>query len=101
MAKLKSKYVCQECGYESAGYLGKCPYCGAWGSFVEEIDLKSSNVKNVVSEFLNTEKPKLIKDINIDETVRVKTNIGEFDRVLGGGLVQGSLVLMAGDPGIG
>ena len=101
MAKLKSKYVCQECGYESAGYLGKCPDCGAWGSFVEEIDLKSSNVKNVVSEFLNTEKPKLIKDINIDETVRVKTNIGEFDRVLGGGLVQGSLVLMAGDPGIG
>lgn len=101
MAKVKSKYVCQECGYETAGYLGKCPECGSWGSFVEEFDTKNINLKIPASEFLNNEKPILINDINIDETVRLSTNIEEFDRVLGGGLVQGSLILLAGDPGIG
>ncbi len=101
MAKIKSKYVCQECGYETAGYLGKCPECGSWGSFVEELETKLHDSKNVVSEFLNIEKPVLINEIKIDENVRVSTNISEFDRVLGGGLVQGSLVLLAGDPGIG
>ncbi|MBR1942676.1 DNA repair protein RadA [bacterium] len=101
MVKVKSKFVCQECGYESAGYLGKCPECGSWGSFVEETEIKASNTKTPASEFLNTEKPVLINDIKIDESVRVSTNISEFDRVLGGGLVQGSLVLIAGDPGIG
>ena len=101
MAKIRTKYVCQECGYESAGYLGKCPECGSWASFVEEVDSKSCSVKNNVSEFLNKDKPMLISDIEIDEGVRLSTNISEFDRVLGGGLVQGSLVLLAGDPGIG
>ncbi|MGN0017821.1 MAG: DNA repair protein RadA [Candidatus Gastranaerophilaceae bacterium] len=101
MAKVKSKYVCQECGYETAGYLGKCPECGSWGSFVEEIESKSSSSKNNVSEFLNREKPVLISEISIDESVRISTNIDEFDRVLGGGFVQGSIVLLAGDPGIG
>ena len=101
MAKVKSKYVCQECGYETAGYLGKCPECGSWGSFVEELDMKSLTSKIPASEFLNTEKPVLINEISPDESVRVSTNISEFDRVLGGGLVQGSLILLAGDPGIG
>lgn len=101
MAKVKSKYVCQECGYETAGYLGKCPSCGSWGSFVEEIETKFQDIKISAEEFLNTEKPLPINDIKIDENVRVSTNISEFDRVLGGGLVQGSLILLAGDPGIG
>ena len=101
MAKLKSKWVCQECGYETAGYLGKCPECGSWGTFVEEVqyDLKMPNA--VVNEFVNTEKPELLKDIHIGEKVRISTNISELDRILGGGFVQGSLILLAGDPGIG
>ena len=101
MAKIKSRYVCQECGYETAGYLGKCPECGSWGSFVEEIESKLTISKNNVFEFLNKEKPVLISEISIDENVRISTNIEEFDRVLGGGFVQGSIVLLAGDPGIG
>ena len=101
MAKVKSKYVCQECGYESAGYLGKCPDCGSWGTLVEEVETKSIGAKTAAAEFLNNEKPMLINEISLDESVRVSTNISEFDRVLGGGLVQGSLILLAGDPGIG
>lgn len=101
MAKVKSKYVCQECGYESAGYLGKCPECSSWGSFVEEIEAKSVGSKTPAAEFLNTEKPMKINEITLDKNVRLSTNISEFDRVLGGGFVQGSLTLLAGDPGIG
>ncbi len=93
--------MCQECGYETAGYLGKCPECNSWGSLVEEIEANVQCTKIPAAEFLNTEKPILIDDIKLDENVRVSTNISEFDRVLGGGLVQGSLVLLAGDPGIG
>jgi len=100
MAKVKSKFICQQCGYESAGYLGKCPECSSWSSFVEEVQTSVSAPK-VCAEFLNTKKPALIKDIELDSEVRLSTNISEFDRVLGGGLVQGSLVLLAGDPGIG
>ncbi|MBQ8459433.1 DNA repair protein RadA [bacterium] len=101
MAKVKSKWICQQCGYETAGYLGKCPECGTWGSLVEEVqsDLKPQNISP--QGILNDSKPSLIKDIHIGEEVRVSTNISEFDRILGGGLVQGSLVLIAGDPGIG
>lgn len=102
MAKTKSKWVCTECGYESAGYLGKCPECASWGTIVEEVQFTSKNPQNAVhDEFINKEKPELLKDIHIGEEVRVSTNISEFDRILGGGLVQGSLVLIAGDPGIG
>ncbi|MBP3821308.1 DNA repair protein RadA [bacterium] len=101
MAKVKSKWVCQNCGYESAGYLGKCPECSSWGSFCEEVqsDLKPQNIspQGIVNDF----KPELISDIKIGSEIRVSTNIFEFDRILGGGLVQGSIVLIAGDPGIG
>ena len=100
MAKVKSKWVCTECGYETAGYLGKCPECGSWGSLVEETQFAPKEVKTQ-DEFINKEKPELLKDIHIGEEVRVSTNISEFDRILGGGLVQGSLTLIAGDPGIG
>lgn len=101
MAKVKTKWICQQCGYETAGYLGKCPECGSWSSFVEEVQtgLKPQNVSP--QGIANDTKPSLIKDIHIGEEVRVSTNISEFDRILGGGLVQGSLILIAGDPGIG
>lgn len=101
MAKVKSKWICQECGYESAGYLGKCPECGSWGSLVEEVQFDEKMPNAAANEFINTEKPELLKDIHIGEEVRTSTKISEFDRVLGGGFVQGSLILLAGDPGIG
>ncbi len=101
MAKVKSKWICSECGYESAGYLGKCPECGSWGSLTEEVQVDAKAPNAAANEFINTEKPELLKDIHIGEEVRVKTNISEMDRVLGGGFVQGSLILLAGDPGIG
>ena len=100
MAKIKSKWVCQNCGYESAGYLGKCPECSAWSSFVEEMAAeKSLNISP--QGIINNSVPALINDIQIGKEIRVSTGISEFDRILGGGLVQGSIVLIAGDPGIG
>lgn len=101
MAKVKSKWICQNCGYETAGYLGKCPECGSWGSFVEEVQTPLKPQTITPQGFLNDAKPSLLSDIKIGEEVRISTNISEFDRILGGGLVQGSLVLIAGDPGIG
>jgi len=100
MAKVKIKWICQECGYETAGYLGKCPECSTWGSLVEEIQQNLVQTPTNVC-FLNTQKPSLLNEIELSNEIRMSTNISEFDRVLGGGLVQGSLVLIAGDPGIG
>lgn len=100
MAKVKTKWICQECGYETAGYLGKCPECSTWGSLVEELQQSSIQTSPSVN-FLNTQKPALLHEIELSKEIRMSTNISEFDRVLGGGLVQGSLVLIAGDPGIG
>lgn len=100
MAKIKTKWICQECGYETAGYLGKCPECSSWGSLTEEVQ-QSFAVTKPACEFLNTQKPYLINEIELGKETRITTSISEFDRVLGGGLVQGSLVLIAGDPGIG
>ena len=99
MAKVKSKYVCQNCGYETAGYLGKCPECGSWGSFVEE--LSTPVEKKTEIEIFDTTPPMTLDEIEMNSEIRMSTNISEFDRVLGGGIVQGSLVLIAGDPGIG
>ncbi len=99
MAKVKSKYVCQNCGYETAGYLGKCPECGSWGSFVEE--LSTPVEKKTEVEVFDTTPPMTLDEIEMNSEIRMSTNISEFDRVLGGGIVQCSLVLIAGDPGIG
>ena len=99
MAKLKTKWICQNCGYETAKYLGKCPDCGQWNTLVEEVSLPASTTKNKI--VLNDTKPCLIDEIEVDKSIRFTTGIEEFDRVLGGGLVQGSIVLLAGDPGIG
>lgn len=100
MAKVKTKWVCQSCGYETPKYIGKCPDCGAWSSFVEEVELKRSEVKTQSANVFDSPVC-LINEIQITESIRVATGFEEFDRVLGGGLVEGSLVLLAGDPGIG
>lgn len=102
MAKVKTKWVCQNCGYETPKYLGKCPDCGQWSSFVEEVvDTAFSSAAQTLRSAMNDTKPCLINEIVLDNAIRFSTGIEEFDRVLGGGLVQGSIVLIAGDPGIG
>lgn len=100
MAKVKSKYVCQNCGYESAGYLGKCPECLSWGSFVEE-SVSPVTDKSLLVSVPDNFPPAKLSEIKLNSEIRLSTNISEFDRVLGGGIVQGSLILLAGDPGIG
>ena len=100
MAKIKSKYVCQQCGYESAGYLGKCPECASWSSFVEEVTSTNTLAKKNTL-ILDDNPPMKVNDIITNTETRFATAISEFDRVLGGGIVQGSVILLAGDPGIG
>lgn len=101
MAKLHTKYVCQACAYVSPRWIGKCPNCGGWNSFVEEIaDRSKQKASHSVS---SAALPGVLPLAEIDSTQlpRVSTSIPEFDRVLGGGIVAGSLVLIGGDPGIG
>ncbi|MCQ2739904.1 MAG: DNA repair protein RadA [bacterium] len=100
MARVKSKYVCQNCGYETAGYLGRCPECGSWSTFVEEKENSLRQEDLPVIEDIYPPPAKL-SEIQINSELRTSTEISEFDRVLGGGIVQGSLTLLAGDPGIG
>lgn len=101
MAKVKSKWVCQNCGYETAGYLGKCPECSSWGTFIEEIQNSNISTQNQLPPIADDILPSSINQIEIGKEIRISTDIDEFDRILGGGLVQGSIVLIAGDPGIG
>ncbi len=100
MAKLRSKYVCSECGYESSGWLGKCPSCLKWNTFVEEVIENTTNSKTQGSEGPLPEALPLT-EITTIESSRLKTGSAEFDRVLGGGIVPASLILIGGDPGIG
>lgn len=97
MAKNKTIFVCQECGYETSGWLGKCPSCNKWNSFVEEKQQEPvhHSVKQSIVKVVG------LGEINTDAEERYDTGIPEMDRVLGGGLVKGSLVLVGGDPGIG
>ncbi|MGB2867907.1 MAG: DNA repair protein RadA, partial [Bacteroidota bacterium] len=99
MAKILTKYVCQSCGYVSPRWVGKCPNCSEWNTFVEEAPspLKIARKTGTASKL----EPVSMEDVESDDTPRIRTNIGEFDRVLGGGLVPGSLILLGGDPGIG
>lgn len=104
MVKLKTKWICQNCGYETPKYLGKCSDCGQWNTFVEEVFDASAEANAEVhlkKAAIDDIKPCLINEIQIDNSIRFSTGLEEFDRVLGGGLVQGSIVLLAGDPGIG
>lgn len=100
MAKKKATFVCQDCGYQSPKYLGRCPNCSAWSSFIEEVEVKDLKNARVT---LNGEKsrPVKLKDVDNINYARTKTDMEEFNRVLGGGVVPGSLILIGGDPGIG
>lgn len=100
MAKPSSKYVCQQCGYISPSFLGKCPECGSWNSLVEQVESVSS-IKGHGSRSANPGLVVNLKDVEKQHYDRLSSGIGEFDRVLGGGIVKGSIVLIAGDPGIG
>lgn len=98
MPRLTSVYVCQQCGYKSSQYLGRCPNCDYWNSFVEEVEeiVASKQAARVEkAEIIN------LSEIDNKKYERVSTKMEEFDRVLGGGVVKGSLVLVSGDPGIG
>ncbi|CAM2768091.1 DNA repair protein RadA [Hathewaya histolytica] len=99
MAKIKTKFVCQECGYETLKWLGKCPECGKWNTITEEKEQKQST--NSRGSIRSNSLPKSIINIKSGEYERFNTNIKELNRVLGGGLVKGSLTLISGDPGIG
>jgi DNA repair protein RadA/Sms len=101
MAKLKSKFYCPECGYEAPKWMGKCPGCHAWNTMVEEVE-RQVKTKGFRSSAIHTqEKPTSIINIESSEESRILTHIHELNRVLGGGIVPGSLVLVGGDPGIG
>ncbi|WP_405098305.1 DNA repair protein RadA [Oceanobacillus sp. FSL H7-0719] len=102
MAKRKNKFVCQDCGYESAKWMGKCPGCGNWNTMVEEIQAPVSGGRHVSSgSGRKVSKPEKITALESQKEPRITTEMKEFNRVLGGGVVPGSLVLIGGDPGIG
>lgn len=96
----KSSFVCQECGYSQVGWAGKCPNCGTWGSLVETFTSRSK-AKNKRSKTAGANKPVFLTSIKTKKTSRMTTKIPELDRVLGGGLVGGQVILLAGEPGIG
>lgn len=102
MAKTKTKFCCQECGYESPKWLGKCPGCLAWNTMVEEVDITGKSSGGFTSS-LTGEKQKATSIIRIESSdeKRIRTRMNELNRVLGGGVVPGSLMLVGGDPGIG
>jgi len=102
MAKTKSVYVCNNCGNDSPKWLGKCPVCGEWNTYVEEIVSKDSSSRGNSNLFETSKaKPLLLKEVETGEEPRIDLHDGELNRVLGGGLVPGSLVLIGGEPGIG
>ncbi|RZT13756.1 MULTISPECIES: DNA repair protein RadA [Fictibacillus] len=102
MAKVKSIFMCQDCGYESPKWMGKCPGCQAWNTMVEETIRPEKNVRGLSSGDSNLkQKPQSIVEVKSEQEPRIPTNYQEFNRVLGGGIVPGSLVLVGGDPGIG
>ena len=99
MAKNKTIFVCSECGNESSKWLGKCPACGSWNSFFEQkiVESKNSSLKDTKNISIV---PQALNSYEAKETIRTHTGFQELDRVLGGGLVKGSLVLLGGEPGI-
>ena len=103
MAKVKTVFFCNNCGAESAKWMGKCSQCGEWNTLVEEVvkDTKHSRTPSVRGVGTNTAKPVALPDIEISAVSRIPTTYKEIDRVLGGGIVPGALMLLGGDPGIG
>ena len=102
VAKVKTKYVCQSCGYSTPRWIGRCPDCDEWNTLIEEIIDKDKRTSSRSTSLLKqSANLKSISDINQTDSIRFKTGITEFDRVLGGGVVTGSVILIGGDPGIG
>jgi DNA repair protein RadA/Sms len=102
VAKKKTKFVCQECGYESAKWMGKCPGCQSWNTMVEEFEpAAKQGSRSYVTSAVSGSKPQSIVSVQSETEARISTTMLELDRVLGGGIVPGSLVLVGGDPGIG
>lgn len=104
MAKAKTEFVCQNCGYQAPRFLGRCPNCGKWNTFVEEVKATTSTATKVGTTTLvgtPSTKPERLDSVSTQREPRVKTQLAELNRVLGGGVVPGSLVLIGGDPGIG
>jgi len=99
--KATSAFFCQNCGYESSKWMGQCPSCHEWNSLVEERFTKSTTSSSGKIRPVSDAKPLMLEEIQGQKEDRFKTNIEEFDRVLGGGIVPGSLTLVGGDPGIG
>ncbi|MBN2653621.1 MAG: DNA repair protein RadA, partial [Nitrospirae bacterium] len=97
MSKIKTIYQCQACGYSSPKWIGKCPDCGAWNSFVEE----KQEPKTLRHTSLSSSDAMPLSSVTGGKEKRTTTDIAEFDRVLGGGLVNGAITLIGGDPGIG
>ena len=95
MAKSKTIFVCNECGYESAKWLGKCPACNSWNSFFEQKIVESKN-SNFKAKDTKSNIPQKLNSYEAKETIRTSTGFNELDRVLGGGLVKGSLILLRG-----
>ena len=102
MPKAKTYYFCRECGYQSSSWLGRCPECGKWNTFDEEVvaPTKKPSTLNSQLSTLNSQ-PRLLHEVTYSATQRIPTHCAEFDRVLGGGIVPGSLLLLGGEPGIG
>ena len=101
MAKTKTAFFCKNCGNQSATWLGRCPVCHEWNTYVEEVIVTKEDRKKGYKNKDNKPVPKPVHDINTEEEERISTLNGELDRVLGGGLVPGSIVLIGGEPGIG
>lgn len=101
MAKVKSVFFCKECGYESAKWMGQCPSCHAWNTITEEVIKAGNRGESKGKIGKEPAKPTMLSEISLTEKDRITCGIGELDRVLGGGIVPGSLVLVGGDPGIG
>src|SRR3989304_6820389 len=98
--KVRSEFICQQCGYKSSSYLGKCPECGSWNSLVEtEVSVESERQR--ISGIQIEGNLVKLSEVKKEHSLRRSTGFSEFDRVLGGGIVPGSLVLISGDPGIG
>lgn len=101
-AKMTTVFFCQSCGHESSKWMGQCPSCHEWNTFVEEkISAKSSGTTSAAMSRREENKPSKLSEIELKDDERLSTHINELDRVLGGGIVPGSLILVGGDPGIG
>ena len=99
--KKKTMYVCQQCGYDTPKWMGRCPGCGAWNTMVEEVVAPETRSVGGSVGLAESQPPRPIGEIETEDLPRYGTGSGELDRVLGGGVIPGSLVLIVGDPGVG